>query len=232
MRPSASPGLFMRTITSLRLPLIIPALLLALACAAAPRPDPPMHLIYLHGRIVQDQQSRRPEHPRHGFYELDQIAEAFRKRGFVVSAEVRPKDVTVSNAANDVVRQVRELLRAGVPPRRILVVGASMGAGITLRASARLANPDVRFAVLGPCISESAVAVFKEEQQHLSGRMLAIREESDVPSVTCPAYGAGNDSRTLQVRELVLHTGLAHGFLYCPLPEWVEPVAEWATWTP
>ncbi|HEX6158566.1 MAG TPA: hypothetical protein VF111_00270 [Thermoanaerobaculia bacterium] len=218
----------MRTST-FRLPLIFAALLLTAACSAAPRPEP-VHLIYLHGRIVQDQQSRRPEHPRHGFYELDRIAEAFRKRGFVVSAELRPKDATVSDAANGVVRQVQELLRTGVPPQRIIVVGASMGAGITLRASARLANPEVRFAVLGPCISESAVAVFNEEQKPLTGRLLSIREESDVPSATCPAYAPGNDTpRTLHVRKLVLNTGLAHGFLYRPMPEWVDPVAEWAT---
>jgi hypothetical protein len=31
------------------------------------------------------------------------------------------------------------------------------------------------------------------------------------------------------VRELVLETGLRHGFLYRPLPEWVEPVVEWST---
>lgn len=29
-------------------------------------------------------------------------------------------------------------------------------------------------------------------------------------------------------RELVLDTGLRHGFLYRPLPAWVEPVARWA----
>ena len=76
---------------------------------------------------------------------------------------------------------------------------------------------------------KEAVAVFDEEQKHLSGRMLAIREESDVPSATCPAYAADGVSRpALHVRELVLNTGLAHGFLYRPLPEWVEPVAEWA----
>lgn len=222
-----------RTSRIRRLPLLAAMLFLAAGCTAARRPEAPVHLIYQHGRIVQDQQSRRPEHPQHGFYELDQIAEAFRKRGFVVSAGVRPKDVTVSDAANEVVRQVRELLRAGVAPHRIIVVGASMGASITLRASARLAHPDVRFAVLGPCISQSAVAVFNEEQKHLSGRMLAIREESDVPSATCPSYGADGVSRpSLHVRELVIQTGRAHGFLYRPLPEWVDPVTEWAKRTP
>jgi hypothetical protein len=30
------------------------------------------------------------------------------------------------------------------------------------------------------------------------------------------------------VREILLDTGLRHGFLYRPLREWVEPVVDWA----
>jgi pimeloyl-ACP methyl ester carboxylesterase len=197
------------------------ALLLIIACAAAPRREPERHLIYLHGRIVQDQQDRRPRHPQHGYYELDRIAETFRKRGFTVSAELRPKEITVDDAADAVVRQVRALLDSGVPPERITVVGASMGAGIAMRASARLAHPGVRFVALAPCFSHAAQAIFKESGAWPSRRMFVVREESDVPSSTCP--------KTDRARELVLHTGLAHGFIYRPLPEWVEPVVAWAT---
>jgi hypothetical protein len=199
----------------------VAALILLTACAAAPRPRPERHLIYLHGRIVQDQQNRRPQHAQHGYYELDQIAEAFRKRGFTVSAELRPKEITVDEAANAVVRQVRTLLDSGVAPEHITVVGASMGASIAMRASARLAHPDVRFVALAPCFSQAAEAIFKESGAYPSRRMFVVREESDVPSATCP--------KTDRARELVLHTGLAHGFIYRPLPAWVEPVAAWAT---
>jgi hypothetical protein len=31
------------------------------------------------------------------------------------------------------------------------------------------------------------------------------------------------------VREIVLRTGLGHGFIYRPLPEWVNPAVEWIT---
>lgn len=48
------------------------------------------HLIYLHGRIVQEQQSARPRHPQFGYDELEKILEAFRERGFDVSGEIRP----------------------------------------------------------------------------------------------------------------------------------------------
>jgi hypothetical protein len=63
-----------------------------------------------------------------------------------------------------------------------------------------------------------------------AGRILAIRERSDETSEPCPPWS--DDARSpnrLVVRELVLATGLRHGFLYRPLPEWVEPVVEWAS---
>ena len=199
--------------------LAVAALLLLAACAARPRQE--RHLIYLHGRIVQDQQNRRPVHAQHGPYELDAIAEAFRARGFIVHAQLRPKAITVDEAADAVVRQVREMIGSGVAPERITVVGASMGAAIAMRASARLQHPEVRFAVLGPCFSRAAEAIYQESGAYPSRRVLSIREESDVPSAECP--------KTDRARELVLETGLAHGFLYRPLPEWVDPVTSWAT---
>ncbi len=40
------------------------------------------------------------------------------------------------------------------------------------------------------------------------------------------AMSAGPRNRV--AREIVVHTGLGHGFLYRPLPEWLNPVVEWA----
>src|SRR5262249_26123869 len=76
--------------------------------------EAPRHLIYLHGRIVQEQQNSRPQHPEFGYYELEKILEAFRQRGFVVSSEIRPKANSVSQSADHVVEQVRQLLHSGV----------------------------------------------------------------------------------------------------------------------
>ena len=172
---------------------------------------PERHVIYLHGRIVQTQQSERPKSDDYGYYELEAIREAFRKRGFVVHSTIRPKATTVSSGADDVVRQVNALIASGVPADRITVVGASMGAAITFVASERLANPQVRFAVMGTCLAS--------HEEKVVGKILAIREATDETSSPCKA-----DSR-----EIVINTGLNHGFLYRPLPEWVEPVVEFAS---
>ena len=203
------------------------ASLLVLALGATPSPTPAptemRHLIYLHGRIIQVEQSRRPVSPQFGPYELDRILDAFRARGFEVHSEVRPASATVSASADRVVEQVRGLLASGVRPEAITVVGASMGASIALRASARLQNPTVRFALLGACLAPNLREVESEEGRPPSGRVLAIREASDEIDGACPAWPADSARR-----EIVLETGLGHGFLYRPLSEWVDPLVAWA----
>jgi len=196
---------------------------------AAGDPAPPRHLIYLHGRIVQEQQSARPRHPRFGYYEMEALRAAFRDRGFAVSGEIRPKSASVGESADRVVAQVRRLLDSGVPADRITVVGASMGAGIALEAAARLLQPGLRFAVLGACLSANVREMLAREGRGPSGHVLSIREASDELTEPCPAWRNEPGWRsTLEAREIVLHTGLGHGFLYRPLPEWVDPVTEWA----
>ena len=185
------------------------------------------HLIYLHGAIVQAEQSARPRHPRFGPYELEAILQAFRDRGFVVTGGIRPRDATVDAAARQVVSEIRGLLASGVPPDHVGVVGASMGAGIALLASTRLQEPGVRFAVLGACLSQNARRLVTEEGRGPSGRILSIRETSDDFTEPCPAWAGAEGAPSLVVREIVLETGLAHGFLYRPLPQWIDPAVAW-----
>ena len=196
---------------------------------AAPQSGHSRHLIYLHGRIVQEQQNARPRSTRFGYYELKKILDAFRERGFVVSGEIRPKSASVSDSADRVVEQIRRLLKSGIPADRVTVVGASMGAAIALLASTRLQNSGVRFCVLGACLSESVRGLLADEGRGPSGHLLAIREATDDLIGPCPPWTDGHESPSgLLAREIVLNTGLSHGFLYRPLPEWVGPVVEWA----
>src|SRR5262249_54031788 len=138
------------------------------------------------------------------------------------------KNASESDAANKVVAQVRRLLDSGVPPRRITVVGASMGAGIALVASARLQNPEVRFSILGACLSQNAARIREAEWKGLAGRIRGTREASDETTKDCRPWKRERGTKEVSVSEVVLHTGLDHGFLYRPLPQWVNPTAEWA----
>lgn len=202
---------------------------LLLAAAPSPAPEAPRHLFYLHGRIVQQEQSARPVHPRFGAYELDAILDAFRARGFVVHDGIRPRSLSVDDAAARLAEEIRGLLAGGVPAERIAVVGASMGAAIAIAASAELGEPEVRYALLGACLSGNVTGRRERHGKAPSGVLLSIREKSDETTEPCPAWRDDPPSgRALRVRELVVDTGLAHGFLYRPLPEWFEPVVEWA----
>jgi len=215
---------------SLRRAVTVLASLLGAAVLPAGEAKPDVrHLLYLHGRIVQEEQSARPQHPRYGTYELQQILDALRARGFVVSGEIRPRTVSVGEAAEHVVAEVKKLLAAGVPADHVTIVGASMGASIALVASARLHDPELRFAILGACIPANLPALVAEEGRGPSGRLLQIREASDELSNPCPPWRTDREVLPAVVaREVVLETGLGHGFIYRPLPEWVDPVVEWA----
>src|SRR6185503_3131276 len=78
---------------------IAAALVLSSSLAASAGDPAARHLIYLHGRIVQEQQSARPKHPEFGYYELDQIVKTFEKRGFTVTDGIRPKGATLDESA-------------------------------------------------------------------------------------------------------------------------------------
>jgi pimeloyl-ACP methyl ester carboxylesterase len=206
-----------------------PAALLLFGLSVSAEAPAKTHLIYLHGRIVQERQSARPTSPDWGTYELEAILEAFRSRGFAVTGEIRPKANTISQSADHVVEQVRGLLAKGVPPARIAVVGASMGSSIALLASVRLQNPELRFVTLGACMSKNLEALVAEQGKKPAGRFLAFIEKSDELSQPCPPWSAAAGGPSLDVREVVLATGLHHGFLYRPLPEWVEPTVAFAS---
>lgn len=211
--------------------IVLGASLLAAAFGAVADAAEAPKLIYLHGRIVQDQQSARPKHPEWGYYELEAILATLRERGFEVTGEIRPKANTLSQSADHVVAQVKAMLAAGTPASRITVVGGSMGAAIALISAVRLQNPELRFAVLGPCMTQSVPALLAEHGRKPAGRILAFREKSDELSEPCVAWSESADAAhaPLSVREIVLDTGQHHGFLYRPLPEWIEPVVAFAT---
>jgi hypothetical protein len=90
-------------------------------------------------------------------------------------------------------------------------------------------DPNLRFCVLGVCLSESVRELLAGEGKGPSGRVLAIREASDESTANCPSWTKEMEAGTpIAAREIILDTGLSHGFLYRPLPEWVNPVVEWA----
>lgn len=83
-------------------------------------------------------------------------------------------------------------------------------------------NKDVNFVIIAGC------GVNKEflNSVNLYGNILSIYEKSDVTG-NCQAVF--DDAEGINKRkEVMLQTGLAHGFIYRPMKEWIAPAVDWA----
>jgi hypothetical protein len=179
------------------------------------------HVIYLHGRIIEDQ-GRRPTHPTWGTYEYQKILDRLAAGGLVVISEQRPANTDMDTFAGHVAEQARTLLSAGVPPEQISIVGFSKGGGIAIRASALLKNPRLNFVFLAACgdgnFSNVAITVW--------GRILSVYEESDEVGRSCQQL-FDKSGNTGERSELRINLGEHHGAFFRPHDEWVNPVMKW-----
>lgn len=177
------------------------------------------YLFYLHGRIIEDEGVNAISQV-FGAYEYRQILQTFVDKGFVVISEPRPKGTDVQQYAAKVVGQINSLVEAGVPPRKITVVGASKGGSIAVAISTRLKNRDVNFALVAACGNSD-----------MYGNVLSVWDYlDDTGAAMCGKYFA-QAAGLNRHREVELRVGLGHGILYRPLKEWVDLVIEWANQT-
>ncbi len=194
-----------------------------------PSPDTTArYMFYLHGRIIEEK-GPRPRSERFGIYEYAQILQTFAKAGFVVISEARPPGTRIPAYARKVVQQIDSLLKAGVPGPHITVVGASKGAAIAVWVSHLLKHPEVKFVLIAIC-NPRTLAAWKQQGIRLNGRILSIHESSDPIGNSCQDLQKASGKKGITAfQEIELQTGQAHGVLYRPLPEWVNPTIEWAT---
>lgn len=206
------------------------AFLAACAPTAAPMPnaiDPAAHhLIYLHGKILEDQ-GLPAESPRYGEYRYRAILECFADAGFIVIAEQRPRNADVTTWAARTVAHIDRLLAAGVPAERITIVGASKGAYIAGLVSHRARNPRLRFVLLAGC-SRGAIGAMREHGIEFHGDVLTIRDVADteLAGSCAPVFEWSADIGRHE--EIVVQVGSGHGIVYQPLDAWVLPTIAWA----
>ena len=215
------------TLPSTDAPLLTPASFLA-DYAFPEEIDATKHyLFYLHGKIIEDQGIPAIS-PEFGEYEYRAILEKLSSYGFTVISEPRPKDTVSTAYAKKVAEQVRVLLDSGVPASNITLVGASKGGGIAILASNLLENKELNFVMMAIC-EPATVDVLVKNGIFLFGNVLSIYESSDELAGSCQGYLSTSVGKGLsRYDEIILNTGLAHGFLFQPLEEWVEPAVKWA----
>lgn len=179
------------------------------------------YLFYISGYLVEAG-NIRPTSPKWGVYEYEQILDTFKQSNFVVISEARKQSPEIEPYAAKVAEQVRRLLKAGVPPQNITVVGASQGSWIAMLMSTYLKNRDLNFVVIGACAADEGFLQLVD----LHGNVLFISEKTDLPG-SCQRFR--NDATGLgESKEVETNTGQKHGFLYRPMKEWVEPTIVWA----
>lgn len=180
------------------------------------------YLFYLHGAIVQEQGINAVSKD-FGPYKYLDILDTLSSHGFNVISEPRPKDTDEIQYADKLSKQIDTLLRAGVVPGNIIVVGASSGAYITIDAAIRLKNRKINYVVMGMCWPDTYKAYSGKD---LCGNFLSIYESSD-PHGSCRKLFEDIHCKT-GVKEIKLNMNNSHGFLYQPYKEWVQPIVEWA----
>ena len=181
----------------------------------------PRYLFYLHGYIVQSQNTR-PVSPEYGAYEYAQIVHTFRDNDFVVISEARKQSREVEPYARKVAGQITRLLKAGVPAKHITVVGASQGSWIAMLVSTYLKSRGVNFVLIAGCAADKDFL----KMVNLHGNVLSIYEKSDLAQ-SCSDFRA-DATGIKDWKEIAVNTGLRHGFLYRPMKEWIEPTIAWA----
>ena len=182
------------------------------------------YMFYLHGGVVTvlGNNAINQSVPEWGPYEYLNILDSLRKQGFYIISENRKEGVSDSLYAIKLSKQVDSLLSAHVPTSNIILLGASSGWDIVLKAADRLKNKNLNYVIMGGCWAET----YKDYQSlQLNGHFLSIIEESD-PHGTCYKILEGR-KEVSSYREVKLNTGLSHGFFYKGRKVWIDPLIKW-----
>ncbi|WP_291144777.1 dienelactone hydrolase family protein [Flavobacterium sp. UBA7680] len=181
-------------------------------------------IFFFHNKFVEENDLNTP-HPEYGKAEYNEILESFRKDNFIVFSEKRKKNTNASDYAEKVVKQIKTLLKKGVSPNKITVIGTSKGGYIAQYVSTYLANPDVNFVFIG-CFRD--VDIEEIPDINFCGNILTIYEKSDVFGVSAIKRKETSKLKINHFKEVELNTNLKHGFLYKALDEWIVPCKKWA----
>jgi hypothetical protein len=179
------------------------------------------YIFFLHNKYVEDQ-GPDATHPEYGKVEYHKILDAFSKENFIVRSELRPKNTDVNSYAQKLVLQIDSLIKSGVQPKHITVIGTSKGGYIAMKVSGMLKNKELNFVFIGCCSTGADTEI------NFCGNILSIYEKSDVIGESCQTIKERSTNAVSRYKEIELNTGLKHGFLFKALQEWIQPSIQWA----
>ncbi len=120
------------------------------------------YLFYFHGAVVsvKGDNAINDGAPEWGRYEYSNILDSLQKRNFYVVSEIRKQGVDDSIYEEKIVKQIDTLLKQGIKPSQILLIGASSGWNIVLRAAAKLKKRFVAFCHYGRMLAQHVQGIF------------------------------------------------------------------------
>lgn len=182
------------------------------------------YIFFLHNRFLEEH-SLEDEHPEYGRTEYLEIINEFRKNGFKVISEQRNGNVNARDYGLSVASQIDSLLKSGIDPRKITVIGTSKGGYIAQYVSTFANNPDLNFVFVASFMHGDIQNI---PEINYCGNVLTIYEKSDPAGVSALERKRTSTCEIKYFKEIELNTGMRHGFLFKPLQEWIEPAIKWA----
>lgn len=183
--------------------------------------DSTHHVFFLHNKILEDMPDSA-FNQQYGFYEYESIISSLADRGYIVYTEQRSYGTDPDQYSWLVAKKVDSLLKLGVSPENITVVGSGKGALITMLTSSHIRKNNVKYIVLSGC--NQLVARYFHIDLH--GTFLSVHERTDNVWVSCDAIKESSTG-VYFFKEVELNTGLKNGYLYKPMDEWLTLVYDW-----
>lgn len=179
------------------------------------------HIFYIHGRIIEIQ-GKNAVSEEFGKYEFDSIIEAIKVDHSMVHAEIRNENIDIKEYAIKISKQIDSLIKIGVKPIDITVIGASKGAIIASNISNFNTNPINYVLLAGNNDYQEANNDWK-----FHGQVLCIFDLSDEIAGKNYSHWKNKKNNTTKFEQLEIKTNSGHGFLYKPLKDWIEPTKKW-----
>ena len=183
-----------------------------------------LYIFFLHNRFLEERELNE-SHPEYGRAEFNEILTEFEKNGLKVISEKRNGNVNVREYARGIVNQIDSLIKSGIEPRRITIVGTSKGGYIAQYVSTYANNPDLNFVFIASFRNSDLVNI---PEINFCGNILTIYEKTDPLGVSAIERKENSTCEIKHFKEIELNTGMRHGFLFKPLKEWIEPTVKWA----
>ena len=182
-------------------------------------------IFFLHNRFLEVYDLNE-SHPTYGRAEYLEIIKAYKDQGFNGISKKRKGNVNVKDYALKVTEQIDSLLKTGIEPAKITVIGTSKGGYIAQYVSTFAKNPNLNFVFIGSFRNKDIKNI---PEINYCGNILTIYEKTDPLGVSALQRKETSTCKIKHFKEIELNTGLKHGFLFKALKEWIEPSVKWAS---